>query len=43
MTAHKAMVQYAERIMVDDKDSFETLGNCIQSLRSIFLEGSTDI
>ncbi|MFA7146215.1 MAG: DnaB-like helicase C-terminal domain-containing protein [Candidatus Riflebacteria bacterium] len=41
MTAHKAMVQYAERIMVDDKDSFETLGNCIQSLRSIFLEGST--
>ncbi len=39
--AHKIMVQFSERIIHGDKDAFEVLGSCIQSLRSLFLQGST--
>lgn len=39
--AHKIMVQFSERIIHGDKDAFEVLGNCIQSLRGLFLKGST--
>ncbi len=39
--AHKTMVQFSERIIHGDKDAFEVLGNCIQSLRGLFLQGST--
>lgn len=38
--AHKAMVQYSERVIHGEKDAFEILGNCIQSLRNLFLQGS---
>jgi len=38
--AHRAMVQFSERIIHGDKDAFEILGNCIQSLRNLFLQGS---
>lgn len=38
--AHRTMVQYAERVFHGEKDAFEILGNCIQSLRSLFLQGS---
>ncbi len=38
--AHRTMIQYAERVFHGDKDAFEVLGNCIQSLRSLFLQGS---
>ncbi|OGK09602.1 MAG: hypothetical protein A2W80_07145 [Candidatus Riflebacteria bacterium GWC2_50_8] len=38
--AHRAMVQFSERIIHGEKDAFEILGSCIQSLRSLFLQGS---
>ncbi len=38
--AHRSMVQFSERIIHGEKDAFEILGNCIQSLRSLFLQGS---
>lgn len=38
--AHKTMIQYSERIIHGEKDAFEVLGNCIQSLRGLFLQGS---
>ena len=38
--AHKTMIRFSENIMENEKDSFEILGSCIQSLRSIYLEGS---
>ncbi|NCB39258.1 MAG: hypothetical protein EOM80_10845 [Erysipelotrichia bacterium] len=39
--AHRIMVQFSERVIHGDKDAFEVLGNCIQSLRNLFLQGST--
>lgn len=38
--AHRIMIQYSERVMYGEKDAFEILGSCIQSLRSLFLQGS---
>lgn len=38
--AHRTMVQFSERIIHGEKDAFEILGNSIQSLRNLFLQGS---
>ncbi|MDN5280452.1 MAG: DnaB-like helicase terminal domain [Clostridiales bacterium] len=38
--AHKNMIQYSERIMHKEKDAYETIGSCIQDLRTLFLQGS---
>lgn len=38
--AHRNMIQYSERIMHNDKDAYETISNCIQELRTLFLQGS---
>jgi len=38
--AHRSMIQYSERIMHYDKDAYETISNCIQELRTLFLRGS---
>jgi len=39
--AHKTMIRFSERIIHgEDKDAFEIIGSCIQSLRSLFLKGS---
>lgn len=38
--AHRTMIQFSERIVRGEKDAFEILGNCIQSLRGLFLQGS---
>ncbi len=39
-SAHRNMIMYSEKIMSDDKDAYETISNCIQELRTLFLHGS---
>ena len=39
--AHKTLVNFSEKIIDDEKEAFEVLSEGIQSLRSIFLSGTT--
>lgn len=39
--AHKTLVSFSEKIIDNDKEAFEVLSEGIQSLRSIFLSGTT--
>jgi replicative DNA helicase len=40
IAARKIMIEYSEKMMSLEKEPYETLGDSIQALRGIFLEGS---